>query len=180
MVRKDPMIEVLAAIGLFSACNKRELSAVARSCTALEVNEGFVLTTQGFPGPECFVIAQGEAKVLIGGQQVATVGRGECVGEMSLLDKGPRTATVVATTPMRLWVMSRREFNSVLDASATISRNLLVTVAGRLRNAETNRPRQGPFSEEQGRIDLNHTGWEPATIDDRPISDRSERPAVLG
>jgi CRP/FNR family cyclic AMP-dependent transcriptional regulator len=163
-VRKDPMIEALAGVDLFSACNKRELSAVARSCTGLEVKEGFVLTEQGVPGQQCFVIASGEADVLIGGQQVATVGPGDCVGEMALLDKGPRTATVVAATPMRLWVMNRREFNSVLDASATITRKLLVTLTCRLRNAQADRPAQSPSSEPQGRVDLHHTGWQPGLV----------------
>jgi CRP-like cAMP-binding protein len=173
MMRKDPMIEELAGAGLFSACSKRELSAVARSCTPLEVQDGFVLTKQGLPAQECFVIASGRAKVVIGGHQVATVGPGDCVGEVALLDKGPRTATVVATTPMRLWVMNRREFNSVLDASATISRKLLVSLAGRLRNAPADGTAQSASSEESGRTDLNHTGWEqgPAPIDDRPISE---------
>jgi CRP/FNR family transcriptional regulator, cyclic AMP receptor protein len=140
MVRKDQKIHELARVGPFSACTKQELSAVAQSCTGLEVKEGFVLTKQGVPGQQCFVIASGQADVLIDGQQVATVGPGDFVGETALLDTGPRTATVVATTPMRLWVMNPREFNSVLDASTTISRKLLVSLAERLHKAETNPP----------------------------------------
>jgi hypothetical protein len=80
-----------------------------------------------------------------------------------------------------LWVMNRREFNSVLDASATIARQLLVTLAGRLRNAQADRPAQYPFAEPQGRVDLHHTGWQPgrAPIDDRRRGELSGRGAAL-
>jgi hypothetical protein len=71
-----------------------------------------------------------------------------------------------------------REFNSVLDASATISRNLLVSLVGRLRNAEPDRPPQSPFSEKQRRVDLDRRL---ATKDRRrstiagPATDRGDR-----
>jgi CRP/FNR family transcriptional regulator, cyclic AMP receptor protein len=139
-MRDDPKLEMLAGVGLFSACNKRELATIARLCTELPFEDGFVLTKQGAPGIECFVIASGEAKVLCGGQEVAKIGPGDCVGEMALLDGGRRAATVVATTPIKAWVMNIREFRSVLDTSPTVSRKIMVTLARRLRNAETDRP----------------------------------------
>jgi CRP-like cAMP-binding protein len=177
MVPNDPVIEALARIGLFSACTKQELSTVARSCTAVEVDDGFVLTHQGLPGQECFVIANGNAQVVIDGHRVATVGPGDWVGETALLDNGPRTATVVATTPMRLWVMNRREFNSVLEASATITRKLLVTLAARLRNADTETAAgpTAPLPTSPGRADPNHTDRKqaPAPIANQPTAQRS-------
>jgi CRP/FNR family transcriptional regulator, cyclic AMP receptor protein len=138
-MRSNPKLEALAGVGLFSACNKRELSTIAHLCTELSVEEGFMLTKQGAPGLECFVIASGEAKVVSKGHEVAKMGPGECIGEMALLDGGPRTATVVATTPLRAWVLNLREFRSVLDASPTVSHKITVALARRLRQKESDR-----------------------------------------
>ena len=136
----DGKVQALATVGLFAGCTKREWQAVARICTQLRVDEGFVLTTQGGAGRECFVIATGDATVVIDGRTVATVGPGDCVGEMALLDGGPRTATVTTLTPMTLWVLSAGEFGSLLEASPAIDRKIMVALARRLRAAEADRP----------------------------------------
>jgi cyclic nucleotide-binding protein len=88
--RMDPKIKALSTVGLFSGCSKKELQSVARLCTPLSLEEGFVLTTEGTPGRECFVITDGKARVTIGGRKVGEVGPGECVGEMALLEARPR------------------------------------------------------------------------------------------
>jgi CRP-like cAMP-binding protein len=137
-MRTNPTLDRLGEVKLFSACTKKELSAVARQCTEVDLKEGFVLTKEGAFGHECFVIGSGEAEVLIGGRAISKVGPGDCVGEIALLDRGPRTATVVTTTPMTAWVMSHREFASVLEASPSITHKIMVTLARRLR-AETDR-----------------------------------------
>jgi CRP-like cAMP-binding protein len=138
-VRGNTKTQALSAVPLFAACSARELAAIARLCTRLDVEAGSVLTTEGRPGRECFVVAGGEAKVVIGKRTVAKVGPGDCVGEMSLLDGGPRTATVFALTPMDVYVLSVREFASLLDTSPSISRKIMVSLARRLRAAETKR-----------------------------------------
>jgi CRP-like cAMP-binding protein len=136
----DGKVQALSSVRLFSACTKRELRDIAGLCTPAFVAEGFVLTTQGSPGVDCFVIADGEAAVHIDGRPVATVGPGDCVGEMALLDGGPRTATVVARTPMRLYTMTPGEFRSFLETSTDVSRKILVSLACRLRQAEADQP----------------------------------------
>jgi len=132
----DEKMEALRAIGLFAGCSKHELSSVARLCEEAHLKEGFVLTTQGGPGRECFVIADGDAKVTIDGQIVAKVGPGDCVGEMALLDGGPRTATVTALTPMTVYVLSSVEFRSLLETNP-VARKIMTSLARRLREAET-------------------------------------------
>ena len=97
--RLDDQLRALSQVGLFSGCNKQELRAVARLCTPRSVEKGFRVDHRGDPGRECFVIAEGSAAVKIAGQLVGTVGAGDCVGEMALLDGGARTATVTAETP---------------------------------------------------------------------------------
>ena len=139
MARAD-ILHALSTVKLFSACNKRELQSVARLCTPLTIEEGQVLTVEGTPGQECFVIAEGKATVSIGGQPVGVVGPGDCVGEMALLDGGPRTATVTAASTISAYVMSAREFRSLLDLSPAIARKLATTLAQRLRAVEAQYP----------------------------------------
>lgn len=138
--RMDPKIEALSAVALFSGCSKKELQNVARLCTALSVEEGSVLTTEGSQGRECFVIADGKARVTIGGRKVGEVGPGECVGEMALLDGGPRTATITAESPMSVYVLSVSEFSSLLGVSPTILRKIAISLARRLRAREPHYP----------------------------------------
>jgi CRP-like cAMP-binding protein len=136
----DRKVEALRSVGLFADCSTRELEGIARICTSVQVDDGTVLTRQGDPGRECFVIADGSAAVEIDGEEVATVGPGDCVGEMSLLDGGRRTATVIARSPMTLYVLTAAEFRAVLDASLSIPRKILTSLARRLRHAEAGRP----------------------------------------
>ena len=138
--RMDDRIKTLSTVGLFSGCSKKELQSVARLCTPLSVEEGFVLTTEGTPGRECFVIADGKARVTIGGRKVGEVGPGECVGEMALLDGGPRTATVTAESPMNTYVLTVSEFGSLLDVSPIIVRKIATSLAQRLRALEAHYP----------------------------------------
>lgn len=136
----DDRIKTLSTVGLFSGCSKKELQSVARLCTPLSVEDGFVLTTEGTPGRECFVIVDGKARVTIGGTKVGEVGPGECVGEMALLDGGPRTATVTAESPMNTYVLSVSEFWSLLDVSPIILRKIATGLARRLRALEAHYP----------------------------------------
>jgi CRP/FNR family transcriptional regulator, cyclic AMP receptor protein len=138
--RMDSKVKALSTVGLFSGCSKKELRSVAPLCTPISVEEGSVLTTQGTPGRECFVIADGKASVTIGGKKVGEVGPGECVGEMALLDGGPRTATVTAESPMNVYVLSVSEFKSLLRVSPTILRKIATSLAQRLRAREANYP----------------------------------------
>jgi CRP/FNR family transcriptional regulator, cyclic AMP receptor protein len=138
--RMDDRIRALSAVGLFSGCNKKELQSVARLCTPLSVEEGFVLTTEGAAGRECFVIIDGKARVTIGGRKVGEVGPGECVGEMALLDGGRRTATVTAESPMNAYVLSVSEFRILLGVSPTILLKIATSLAQRLRALEAHYP----------------------------------------
>jgi len=139
-MKSDSKMDVLRSTRLFSGCTKRELDSIDRLCTLVFAEKGFVLTTQGAPGRECFVIADGEASVTVNGRPVAKVGPGECVGEMSLLDGGRRTATVTALTEMNVLALGGLEFRSLLAASPQTTRNMMVGLARRLRDAEAEQP----------------------------------------
>ena len=138
--RMDPKIKALSTVGIFSGCSQKELQSVARLCTPLSLEEGFVLTKEGTAGLQCFVIADGTANVTIGGRKVNEVGPGECVGELALLDGGPRTATVTAESPMNVYALSVSEFRSLLRVSPSILGKIATSLARRLRAREADYP----------------------------------------
>ncbi len=130
-------VEHLAALPLFSTCSKRELQRIARAGDEVQVGEGKVLVDQGEMGREAFVILSGTAAVRRNGRKIASLGAGDPFGELSLLDRGPRTAAVVATSDLTVFVLSARGFNAVLDESPGLSRKLLAALASRVRDLDS-------------------------------------------
>lgn len=126
-------VELLKNNWLFSACTTKELGVIAQLADEVDIPKGAVLTQEGKPGRECFVVADGTAKLTIKGRRVATYGPGEIFGEMALLDQGPRTGNITAETPMKLYVLDARSFATMLDRVPPVSRKILRTLAQRLR-----------------------------------------------
>jgi CRP/FNR family cyclic AMP-dependent transcriptional regulator len=137
---RDPKVERLSQVQLFSACSKRELARIAALTTEIEVPRGRVLMRQGNPGRECFVIEEGKATATMRGRKSRVMGPGECFGEMALLHTAPRSATVTAASDMHLLVLNSREFSTLLDDVPSVARKVLAAVAERLRNAERSQP----------------------------------------
>jgi CRP/FNR family transcriptional regulator, cyclic AMP receptor protein len=137
MAQRDAYLDHLASVPLFAACSKRELQKIAKASDELGVAAGRVLVSQGETGRECYVIVSGSATVKRANRKVAMLGPGECVGELALLDHGPRTATVVAETDMTVLVLGSRQFAGVLDEVPTLSRKLLTGLASRVRELDS-------------------------------------------
>jgi CRP-like cAMP-binding protein len=129
-------LDNLATVPLFAACSKKELQAVAKASDEVELPAGRDLCEQGAIGREAFVIMEGEAVVRRNGRKVATLGPGDCFGELALLDHGPRTATVTAATDMRVLVLGAREFAGIIDEVPSIGNKLLKALAGRIRELD--------------------------------------------
>ncbi|MGO9559171.1 MAG: cyclic nucleotide-binding domain-containing protein [Acidimicrobiales bacterium] len=125
------VLDHLSQVPLFSLCSRRDLRAIAMLGTELEVRPGAVLTTQGKPGSEFFLVRAGTARCERNGRKVATFGPGDFFGETALLTNAPRTATVTAVGDMTVVVFDRREFSSLLDGSPQIARKLLTALAER-------------------------------------------------
>ena len=126
----------LRAIPLFSACDDQELARIDGLVDEIEVSAGEVLTREGKPGGESFIIVVGEASVLLRDRSLARLTAGEFFGEMAVLTPGrPRSATVTAITPMRLLVLDPRSVASLIDISG-VARTLIVTLVDRLRATE--------------------------------------------
>lgn len=137
MAGKDAYLDHLASVPLFASLSRKELQTVARASDELTLAEGKELVHQGDVGRECFVILEGTATVRRNGRKVATLGPGSYFGELSLLDKGPRTATVTADTPLTVLVLGPREFSSVLEQVPGMTHKLLAALAGRVRDLDT-------------------------------------------
>jgi CRP/FNR family transcriptional regulator, cyclic AMP receptor protein len=132
--------EQLAAVPLFEGLSKKQLRRISSLMTRLELPAGKALTREGQQGYEFFIVLEGEVEVRQGDRVVATRGPGEYVGEIALLDKRPRTATVVAATSVSVEVLSRREFVSLLAQASELSEQILATMAQRLADLETQAP----------------------------------------
>lgn len=129
-------LDHLAEVPLFSALSKKDLQKVAKAADEVDIPAGKELCREGDTGREFFLIVEGEASVKRGGKKVATLGPGKFFGEMALLDRGPRSADVVADTDMQLLVLGQREFGGVIDEVPGLSHKLLSAMAARLREAD--------------------------------------------
>jgi len=126
----------LGKIWMFSACSAGQLKTIRKSVEEVTVPPGRVLCEEGTLGREFFFIVEGTASVRRKGRKVATLGAGRYFGELSLLDRKPRSATVVSETPMTLLVLEQRRFNGLLDEMPTLSHKLLMAMTQRLREAD--------------------------------------------
>lgn len=136
MSRRDAFLDHLAQVPLFSALSRKELALVARRVEDVKVDQGRVLVSEGSTGSEFFVIIDGKATVSKKGRKVATLGAGDAFGELALLDKAPRNATVTAETPLEVVVLGQREFGGLIDEVPGFARKLLAGMARRLREAD--------------------------------------------
>lgn len=135
MARSDSFVETLATVPLFSACSKKELQMVAKSAEHLEVPAGKVVVTEGAAGTEFFVIIDGRARVERHGRQVASLGPGGFFGDLALLDRAPRNASVIADSELEVARIGQRAFDALLDHPG-FSKKLLAGLARRLRQED--------------------------------------------
>ena len=133
---QDEKIERLERVPLLSECTGRQLREVARITDVMEVPAGTVLTRAGDPGEEFFFIVDGSARVEIPGGKEVRLAPGEFFGEMSLLDGGPLSATIVAETPVRLLVIKHRNFATLLREVPALTLKILSTLTKRIRTLE--------------------------------------------
>jgi CRP-like cAMP-binding protein len=126
----------LKEVPIFEGCSQRQLQSVARIARVLDVPAGTVLTRIGDPGDEFFLILDGTVSVEVAAGQPVPLRPGAFFGEMSLLDGGPRSATVVTDTPARLLVVNRGHFSVLRREVPELTQILLVTLSRRVRQAE--------------------------------------------
>jgi CRP/FNR family cyclic AMP-dependent transcriptional regulator len=129
---KNAKVELIRRAPLFAQCSKRELAEVASIADELDLPAGRELIREGQRGREFFVLLEGEADVTRDGKRIATMKPGDFFGEIALISNAPRTASVTASTPVRVLVVTERSFKSLLERVPSIQLKVLRALAERL------------------------------------------------
>ena len=132
----DELVESLKRVPIFAGVRDKELGRLVKAMRDSRFNEGEVITTEGRSGVGFFLIEDGNATVSLRGEIVRTLGPGDHFGEIALIDEGPRSATVTASTDLRCRGLAAWEFKSFVQEHPEVAWPLLQTLASRLRDAE--------------------------------------------
>jgi CRP-like cAMP-binding protein len=131
-LHKDAKMELLKKVPLFSKLDKKGLQDVAHIADELDLPAGKEMATEGDRGREFFVLVKGEAEVTKNGTRINTMKEGDFFGEIALVTKMPRTATVTATSDVDVLVITERAFDNLLKKSPEIGRGVAEALAERI------------------------------------------------
>ena len=130
--RQDSKVDAISHVPLFAAASKSDLKKIAAIADEIDLREGKEMTREGQPGHEFFVLVDGTADVRRKGRKVRTLGPGDFFGEIALVSKKPRTATVTATSPVTALVITERSFRRLLEEQPAIGAKVLRSLAERV------------------------------------------------
>lgn len=133
---KDPKVDMLRKVALLTRCSDDAVASIARLADEVDVPDGYTLMRQGDLGQEFFLIIEGRVRIDRDGQTVATLGSGEYVGEIALIEESRRTATAITEGPAKLLVITHRGFNSLLDSSADVRAAIMKELVARIRRLQ--------------------------------------------
>jgi CRP-like cAMP-binding protein len=128
----DGKVELLKKVPLFSKLDKKSLQDVAQIADEIDLPAGKEMATEGDRGREFFVLLKGEAEVTRGGERINTMKEGDFFGEIALVTKMPRTATVTATSDVDVLVITEHAFDALLKRSPDIGRSVAEALAERV------------------------------------------------
>jgi CRP-like cAMP-binding protein len=131
-VGKNRKMELIKHVPLFSKLSTKQLQEVAGVADEIDLPAGRALTKEGERGREFFVILEGTADVHQEGTRIRTMGEGDFLGEIALVTKLPRTATVTTTSPVRALVITDRDFSALLKHNPEIGQSILEALGERL------------------------------------------------
>jgi CRP/FNR family transcriptional regulator, cyclic AMP receptor protein len=134
---RDEFLRGLGSVPLFSNCTKRQLQEIGQVANQVILPAGKVLARQGEVGLEMFIVLDGTASVTRDGRQVATRTAGDVVGELAVLSRHPRNATVVADTELRTLVLTHSGLDQLLDDIPGLAKHLLYEISARLETANS-------------------------------------------
>lgn len=132
MVRKNAKIELLKRVPLFAQCSRRELAQIALLSSELNLPAGRKLMTEGEPGREFFVLAEGQVEVRRKGRRIRELSDGDFLGEIALLTDLTRTATVTALTPVTVLLLTARDFRTLMREVPSLQPKVIYSLAMRL------------------------------------------------
>jgi CRP-like cAMP-binding protein len=134
--------ELLSKVPLFSTVPKKDLRVLARTAHDMTYEPGTRLASQDDLGVTFFIVIEGEADVVLSGKPIKHLGPGDYFGEMSIIDRAPRSADVVAASTLRCLVFTQWEFRPFLKEHPDVAWALLEVLVARLREAQSGGPRQ--------------------------------------
>lgn len=136
----DQKLELLERVPLFAGVAREGLEEIGRITDEIDVPAGRALTHEGRHEGYFFVIVSGTVRIERGGRTINTIGAGDFLGEIALLDDGPRTATATTESPCRLLSMTHQRFHELLDTSPPVRTAILEAVGQRLRALDAETP----------------------------------------
>ena len=140
MARASAKVELLRNVPLFSDLSAKELMSLSRLMDEIDLKPGTVIIREGNTGGEFFIVLEGTIEGKRKGRRLARLGPGDYLGEIALIDHGPRTATAMVETDARLLVLASREFHSMLASDPRIENKILRTLAARVRDMSPTSP----------------------------------------
>jgi CRP/FNR family cyclic AMP-dependent transcriptional regulator len=132
----QPSAELIRGIPIFADLDDASVKQLAGDFIEREFSDGQSIATEGEGGLNFFVVEAGTADVTVGGNTVASLGPGASFGEIALVDKSARSATVTATSPLRAYALPVWSFRSFAESRPSVTWKLLELLAERLRAAE--------------------------------------------
>jgi CRP/FNR family cyclic AMP-dependent transcriptional regulator len=129
---KDAKVEMIRNVPLFSRLSTRRLREIAALADEIDLPAGKVLAKEGDRGREFFALVDGEVEVEQGGRLIRRMKAGDFFGEIALVTKMPRTATVTATTDVRVLVITERDFGGLIKQAPEVGRGVAEALVERL------------------------------------------------
>jgi CRP-like cAMP-binding protein len=129
---KNSKVEAIKHVPLFAQCSRRDLDEIAQIADEIDLRAGKEMTREGAPGREFFVLLEGTADVRRKNRKVGTMSGGDFFGEIALVSRKPRTATVVATSPVRALVITEQSFRGLMEHQPRIQLKVLQALAERV------------------------------------------------
>jgi len=139
-VSKDPKVELLRGVPLFGSCDSMGLEHIISLFDEVDVPDGYVIAREGLREGQFAIIVDGTVRLERAGKVFQRIGPGQYLGEMALIDDGPRTASAVSEGPVKLLVMGPKEFQSLVNDSVAIRASIFENLARRIRSYEPEAP----------------------------------------
>ena len=134
--RKSDQLNALRSVPLFSSMSDRDLKAVLDGCREEVYSDGQAIVREGTPGGPFFLLVEGQAKMLIGGKTRKTLGPGDYFGEIAMIDKGPRSATIVASGNVKALAIASWDFLALCEQDFKIAHKVMMGMAQAIRTLD--------------------------------------------
>ena len=131
--KKSDQLAALKGVPLFSSMSDKDLKAVLAGCREELYSPGQAIVTEGSPGGPFFLLVEGTAKVTINGKKVRSLGPGDYLGEIAVIDRGERTATIVADTHIKALAMASWDFLAICEQDFKVAHRVMIGLCQRVR-----------------------------------------------